>query len=822
MALQAIFAGPDDSETCDGCEGAVNNNPYSVDDCPEPGDFECMSKCRHMVQIIGDNDGEVDAFTPTFDWTSSIGFTENPVQGKYDYRPSLDDTPGYTPIDNTPGYTALGDDAAQVVDEEGDTILDQSAEDLFGTIPDLLDEFTADNVDDLAEYLFETGLSVDDTALAMGLDDEEVANLRVAYAKLTTGEVGEDVAYAMLQNGNVEQLTQLAEENDAFKAMLQKIAAAGFDDAQAAYAYYLSDVLGGTPYIGNDGRWYLSFRESMREGGEGSGYRHHPGNPGHVGGSVALDKADFDKTYKRWDDNPGNSQWLAENPTTLTAGYNTDIPMPSKWVASLPGLMGEETRIKDGDETVVKIAANMKSNGYDATNPITVEIDKNGTPRIFEGNHRARAAVVAGIENVPTSFRFLGGGETKFHPYDAVFKKMQEGGAGSGYRNHPGNPGHVGGSVSNKADIDTTLAQWVLPSADHMTIDAKLQGMMTPEYRDDVAKKFDAANPDGLTVFRGLSGEAAANAKTWKKGQDVPPSDSMISTARTEQIANYYVYNPLKPAATKDRAVIVFEGVKGNNVMASEESSPSIFDKHVSRTGEVVLDPKQTWQVVDKYRSFITDERPGTYGKTYPTTYIHVRAKKLTEGGPGSGDPGHKGVPGQVGGSAPGNGPDRILTQRPTTAEELKQYMELAPEYIHFDDWEFSPTTEDLGMNGNSGAITAHSDNNVYSASRIQMVYHDLAEHFKVPMPTVAIVEHMSGAVGETTFDGVIRLGENEGTNPQVALHEFAHWLAYNEAQDKPEELAALKSDAHNAVWKKAFERVVAYAASVANKTDEE
>jgi hypothetical protein len=76
--VAALFAGPDDSETCDtggsedgGCEQAVNGNPYTLASVPEPGSFACQSRCRHMVVI----DGEAPDGVETMDWSSSTGFT---------------------------------------------------------------------------------------------------------------------------------------------------------------------------------------------------------------------------------------------------------------------------------------------------------------------------------------------------------------------------------------------------------------------------------------------------------------------------------------------------------------------------------------------------------------------------------------------------------------------------------------------------------------------------------------------------------------------------------------------------------------------------
>jgi hypothetical protein len=70
MSVTALFIGPDDNETCNGCEDAVEGNPYTIETCPQPGDQECMSRCRHAIQI----DGNAPSDMPTMTWRGSLGF----------------------------------------------------------------------------------------------------------------------------------------------------------------------------------------------------------------------------------------------------------------------------------------------------------------------------------------------------------------------------------------------------------------------------------------------------------------------------------------------------------------------------------------------------------------------------------------------------------------------------------------------------------------------------------------------------------------------------------------------------------------------------
>ncbi|QGH73005.1 MAG: portal protein [Siphoviridae sp. ctCJE6] len=46
------FVGPDDQHTCEGCEHAVNGNPWLIDEAPLPGEQQCLGRCRHALQIV--------------------------------------------------------------------------------------------------------------------------------------------------------------------------------------------------------------------------------------------------------------------------------------------------------------------------------------------------------------------------------------------------------------------------------------------------------------------------------------------------------------------------------------------------------------------------------------------------------------------------------------------------------------------------------------------------------------------------------------------------------------------------------------------------
>lgn len=51
---QVNFVGVEDDVTCEGCQEALDNNPYPIEDAPVPGDQECLGNCRHALQLVDD------------------------------------------------------------------------------------------------------------------------------------------------------------------------------------------------------------------------------------------------------------------------------------------------------------------------------------------------------------------------------------------------------------------------------------------------------------------------------------------------------------------------------------------------------------------------------------------------------------------------------------------------------------------------------------------------------------------------------------------------------------------------------------------------
>ena len=50
--VQVNFAGVDDDVNCEGCQNAINGNPWLIDSAPVPGLQECLGNCRHALQVV--------------------------------------------------------------------------------------------------------------------------------------------------------------------------------------------------------------------------------------------------------------------------------------------------------------------------------------------------------------------------------------------------------------------------------------------------------------------------------------------------------------------------------------------------------------------------------------------------------------------------------------------------------------------------------------------------------------------------------------------------------------------------------------------------
>jgi GNAT superfamily N-acetyltransferase len=141
-----------------------------------------------------------------------------------------------------------------------------------------------------------------------------------------------------------------------------------------------------------------------------------------------------------WQDNPQTEgyDWQASE-NQMTAGYRAARVDPRDLV-KLPGARGEQNNIDR--ERVSELAESIRAEGL--RHPPLIIVEQDGTAHIWEGNHRIRAAIEAGLDTITVEVRYFGGSEEK----TGVWKPrlVQRGGPGSGHFGHEGRPGEVGGS----------------------------------------------------------------------------------------------------------------------------------------------------------------------------------------------------------------------------------------------------------------------------------------------------------------------------------------------------------------------------------------
>ena len=203
----AVFIGPDDSQSCDGCSEAVESNPYDVEDVPEPGSFECMSRCRHMVQIQGD---DIPDDMELMSWTGDFGFTDiSTDEQAVALAGALDSNDVATTIDLV--------DAAMI----------------DGSLADIVD--TSDT-QALAQLMVDTGIDIETLAAEADLTEEEIAALKAEIDGIIAGTTVDD----MIAAGDVEMLTKALEDGAKLDEAIT-IGQDGLSDPQDAYT--LRDAL---------------------------------------------------------------------------------------------------------------------------------------------------------------------------------------------------------------------------------------------------------------------------------------------------------------------------------------------------------------------------------------------------------------------------------------------------------------------------------------------------------------------------------------------------------------------------------------------------
>ena len=93
-----------------------------------------------------------------------------------------------------------------------------------------------------------------------------------------------------------------------------------------------------------------------------------------------------------------------------TAGFKNPINIDVDSLLKLEGVEGEHEGITKDNEKVLRLSEDMKEDGY-IGDAIMVWADISQRVRIAEGNHRVRAAKLAGLPSIPVDFRYYDGAE---------------------------------------------------------------------------------------------------------------------------------------------------------------------------------------------------------------------------------------------------------------------------------------------------------------------------------------------------------------------------------------------------------------------------
>lgn len=127
-------------------------------------------------------------------------------------------------------------------------------------------------------------------------------------------------------------------------------------------------------------------------------------------------------------DNPGGP-WLEEqiakakkSPLHI-GGSDTawikNIALPIDML-NLPGVKGEHKRfhLKENQERIAELVESIRENGLDEDREIMVVVRYDGSPAIWEGNHRIQALKILKYKRVPVKIFYNAGGERESGPFE--------------------------------------------------------------------------------------------------------------------------------------------------------------------------------------------------------------------------------------------------------------------------------------------------------------------------------------------------------------------------------------------------------------------
>jgi hypothetical protein len=146
------------------------------------------------------------------------------------------------------------------------------------------------------------------------------------------------------------------------------------------------------------------------KGGEGSGHYGHAGRQGKVGGSIPSNpEYHQDNPATRPGAGQNELDWVKNNPNSMTAYYKK-LYLDPRRLEYIPGKKREHLHINQA--RVDELAKSMREHGYlsEQYAPL-ICVEADGIAMVWEGNHRIRAAIEAGLDRIPVDIRYYGGGE---------------------------------------------------------------------------------------------------------------------------------------------------------------------------------------------------------------------------------------------------------------------------------------------------------------------------------------------------------------------------------------------------------------------------
>ena len=106
--------------------------------------------------------------------------------------------------------------------------------------------------------------------------------------------------------------------------------------------------------------------------------------------------------------------YVLGNKRMQTGRYDSvDVPVAS--LKDLPGARGEESLEGEALEGALedrrKIVESIRQRGFDPESKPAIDVEPDGTVKVYEGNQRIAAAAEAGLETIPVEVRYHGGSE---------------------------------------------------------------------------------------------------------------------------------------------------------------------------------------------------------------------------------------------------------------------------------------------------------------------------------------------------------------------------------------------------------------------------